>query len=260
MSPDPVEGRVIHVYGTLDPQAPVPAWPAGIADTPVSTVTEEGTVAITGELPRDEFDPAEWERHADDAAWLGAVAMGHHRVLQAAVAVGDVVPFRLPSLYGDLEALRRVLRGHAREITEAMDRIRGRIEWAVKLYRVSEPVAAEPASTGADYLRARSRQARVKTEAEAQQGQRVRTAYDQLRQASDAAVLNTPQDSLLTERREPMLLNAAFLVSRGEQDRFGEQIGEVAQDVEAEGLLLEASGPWPAYNFTATVDAGSERA
>lgn len=258
MSPDPVEGGVIHVYGTLDPKASVPSWPAGIADTPVSTVTESDTVAITGELPREEFDPAAWERHADDAPWLGAVAMGHHRVLQAAIGVGDVVPFRLPSLNGDLDDLRRVLRGHAQELTEAMERIRGRVEWAVKLYRVPEPEPAEPVGTGADYLRTRSQQAQAKTEADVRLRQHIRTYYDQLQQTSVTAVINSPQDSLLTERKEPMLLNAAFLVTRDEQDDFCDTIDEVAQSSETEGLLLEASGPWPAYNFTATVDAGSE--
>jgi gas vesicle protein GvpL/GvpF len=255
----PDSRELIHAYGVLDPGADVPDWPPGVADAPVETLAVSPVVAMTSVLPADEFEPAAWEQHADDPTWLGSVAAGHHRVLQAAVAAGDVVPFRLPSLYGDHDALRRAMSDHAASITQAMERIRGRVEWAVKLYRSDEPDEADPktgsARTGSDYLIGRSRQMQARAEADALVEDRVRSLYDRVRQTSVAAVRNPPQDRLLSGRGEPMVLNAAFLVERTDLADWQARIDEIAHQAGSFGLTAEASGPWPAYNFASLASA-----
>jgi Gas vesicle synthesis protein GvpL/GvpF len=249
----PSDRVLIHAYGVMEFSANLPEWPPGIADARVETVAVGPTTAITSVLPSEKFEPSAWERHAEDATWLGSVAAGHHRVLQAAIAAGDVVPFRLPSLYGGLGALRHTLNDHAAPITQAMERIRGRVEWAVKLYRTDEPgeldTESEPVRTGSDYLIARSREMQSRVEADTLVHDRVRGCYARISEISVAAVRNAPQDPLLSGRREPMVLNAAFLVDRADQATFHELIDEIAQRSQSQGLLVEVSGPWPAYNF-----------
>jgi hypothetical protein len=45
-----------------------------------------------------------------------------------------------------------------------------------------------------------------------------------------------------------MLLNAAFLVDRGQERDFDERVKEVSRGYE--GLLVfKYTGPWPPYNF-----------
>jgi Gas vesicle synthesis protein GvpL/GvpF len=255
----PPNRDLIHAYGVMEHHPGLPDWPRGIADALVETVAVDPIIAVTSALPADEFEPSAWERHAEDATWLGSVAAGHHRVLQAAIAVGDVVPFRLPSLYGGLDALRHALQDHAAPITEAMDRVRGRVEWAVKLYRADEPgeldTESEPVRTGSDYLIARSREMQARAEADAVVEDRVRGISDRIKQISVAAVRNPPQDRLLSGRREPMVLNAAFLVERTDQLAFRGLIDEIAGDAPSFGLTVTASGPWPAYNFASMVSA-----
>jgi Gas vesicle synthesis protein GvpL/GvpF len=255
----PGNRELIHAYGVMEHHPGLPAWPPGIADGPVETVAIDPFIAVTSVLPADEFEPAAWERHAEDATWLAGIAAGHHRVLQAAIAVGDIVPFRLPCLYGDHDALRRALSDHAASITQAMERVRGRVEWAVKLYRSDEPAEldaeSEPARTGSDYLIGRSREMQARAEADALVDDRVRALYDRVREISAAAVRNPAQDRLLSGRREPMVLNAAFLVDRTDQIDFRELIDEVAHEARSFGLMAEASGPWPAYNFASIVSA-----
>ncbi len=255
----PANRELIHAYGVIDPSADVPDWPPGVADAPVEVTAFGQVVAMTSALPADEFEPAAWERHADDASWLGSVAAGHHRVLQAAIAAGDVVPFRLPSLYGDHEALRRALSDHAGSIAEAIERVRGRVEWAVKLYRSDESgepdTDSESARTGSDYLIGRSRQMQARDEADALVEDRVRSLYDRLRETSVAAVRNPPQDRLLSGRSEPMVLNAALLVERTGLADCQARIDEIAQQARSFGILTEASGPWPAYNFASLASA-----
>jgi len=250
---------LIHVYGVMEPRTDILGWPTGIADAPVEAVAADPIMALTSVLPSEEFEPAAWERHAEDATWLGSVAAGHHRVLQAAIAAGDVVPFRLPSLYGGLGSLRRALDDNAIHITQAMERIRGRVEWAVKVYRTDEPgeldLESEPVRTGSDYLIARSREMQARAEADTLVHERVRTCYERINDISVAAVRNAPQDPVLSGRSQPMVLNAAFLVERADQQAFRTQVERIAQRSQSQGLLVEASGPWPAYNFASIAKA-----
>jgi hypothetical protein len=255
------ERQLIHAYGVLEADGATPTWPSGIADTSVSTTSAGKLVAVISQLPSSEFDPATWDRHADDAAWLGNVAFGHHRVLQAAVSVSDVVPFRLPSLYGDMSVLRQSLADSAELIDQVLDRIRGHVEWSIKLFRVDDSddvdTETEPARTGSDYLISRSREKKARAETNDLVRSRCHEAFEQIRQVSTAAARNAPQDPVLSGRREPMVLNAAFLVERTGQHFFREMIEEVGVTCGSEDLQLEASGPWPPYNFAAIADAGS---
>ena len=246
---------VIHAYGVVAADAAQTAWPAGIASAPVSSVTVDGGAALVSRLPATQFAPETWEQHADDPAWLGAIAVGHHRVLQAAIDANDVVPFRLPSLYGDVEALRQALRDRTGAVAEAMRRVHGRVEWGVKIFRVETPGTDEPpAGSGSDYLRSRSERLRTRAERDRRLRDRVGECYERLQELSDAAVCNAPQDPALSGRREPMLLNAACLVPRAGRDRFGDGVDELTSACRVEGLSLEVSGPWPPYNFAVPAD------
>jgi len=252
---------LIHAYGVLERRTGLPEWPPGIAGAPIHTVEIDPLVAVTSVLPYEEFEPSAWERHADDAAWLGAIATAHHRVLQAAIAAGDVVPFRLPSLYGGVEALRDAVTDHAPEIGKAMERITDRVEWAVKVYRTDKSDAAaeesESARTGRDYLVGRSREQQERAEADTFAHDRAQACYDRIGEVSVDAVRNAPQDPVLSGRREPMVHNAAFLVDPAVQAEFRGLVEEISQGSASDGLLVEASGPWPAYNFASLPRVGS---
>ena len=252
---------LIHAYGVLERRTGLPEWSPGIAGAPVHAVDIDPYLAITSVLPYEEFEPAAWERHADDGPWLGSIATAHHRVLQAAITAGDVVPFRLPSLYGGVDALRDAVNGQAAQISQAMERISDRVEWAVKVYRTDESGEADEESgsarTGRDYLVARSREQQARAEADTLVHDRARACYDRIGEISVGAVRNAPQDPVLSGRREPMVLNAAFLVDRAGQADFRGLVDEIAQGPMSEGLSVEASGPWPAYNFASMPRADS---
>jgi hypothetical protein len=72
-------------------------------------------------------------------------------------------------------------------------------------------------------------------------------------------VRNQPQDAALSGRREQMLLNGAYLVSRSDERRFQELVAELADGPLGAGLLVELSGPWPAYNFTGDVEVTTKQ-
>jgi hypothetical protein len=256
-----MDETIVHAYGIVAADEPLSQFPAGIADTPVWVHNVENLGAIVGLLPVEGFGVADWERNAANVSWLGRVARRHHEVLQYAVTSSDVVPLRLPSLYGNLEALAETVRAAADRLEEALRRIHGKLEWSVKVYRSAKeedrPASAEAVS-GRDYLLAKSRDLSARSTAHEQLAEQARQIHEALGQASVEYVRNQPQDPALSGRREQMMLNGAYLVSRNEESRFQELAAEIG-DGSLKGLLLEISGPWPAYNFTGDVDVNTKQ-
>jgi len=253
-----MEETIVHAYGVAAVDEPLTEFPPGIADTTVWVYGADTLAAIVSLLPVEGFGVADWERNATNVGWLERVARQHHEVLGYAATIAPVVPLRLPSLYGSLESLADTLHASSELLERDLRRIRGKLEWAVKVYRTAEEKSSAvttASASGRDYLLAKSRDLSARSTAQEQLREEVREIHDALGQVSAEYVRNRPQDAVLSGRREPMLLNGAYLVSRADQARFLERVGVIANDSLARGLSVEVSGPWPVYNFTGDAEA-----
>src|SRR5690606_3098547 len=150
-------------------------------------------------------------------------ARAHHEVVAAAAESGPVAPVRLATVYHDDQSVRALLHERAADFRAALDRVRGRVEWGVKAF--AAPTADDTADAGAApgsgdgsarpgtsyLLRRRAERDRAGTRLEA-----ATAAAEALhRELTDLAVANRryePQDPRLSGHREPMVLNAAYLV------------------------------------------------
>jgi len=47
-----------------------------------------------------------------------------------------------------------------------------------------------------------------------------------------------------------MVLNSAYLIPEDDIDDFKKEAEAINQEIQAKGLYLEYSGPWPGYNFS----------
>src|SRR5215203_3863309 len=153
-----MDETIVHAYGVVAAGEPLTQFPLGIADARVWAYEVENLAAIVGLLPVDGFGVADWEENAANVSWLEQVARRHNEVLQYAATTGDVVPLRLPSLYGNLDSLADTLRSSGDRLERALWRIQGKVEWSVKVYRSAneeDPPAAAEATSGRDYLLAR---------------------------------------------------------------------------------------------------------
>ena len=258
-----MDETIVHAYGVIAADEPLTQFPPGIADTTVSVYGVDNLAAIVSFLPVEGFGVADWERNATNVGWLERVAREHHEVLQHATMTAAVVPLRLPSVYGSMESLADTVHAASDRLERDLRRIGGKVEWAVKVYRTGEEQgsAVTTASTsGRDYLLGKSRDLSARSTAQEQLREKVREIHDALGQVSAEYVRNRPQDAVLSGRKEPMLLNGAYLVSRTDQARFLELSGVIADDSLARGLSVEVSGPWPAYNFTGDAKSATTEA
>ena len=251
-------GTVVHAYGIVRTDAVVDLPPTGIGGAGVALLDAPPVSAVFSLLPEESYGEPSWRAHADDPAWLAAVATEHQDVLAAVVRDTDVLPLRLPAMYRDELHLHDFLKAEGNLLESVLEALRDHLEWSVHLYLVGRPdqPAAERPATGAAYLRQKSRALTNRQGAQTNRERLVRDAYATLADLSWQSVVNRPQDSALSGRKEPMLLNSAHLVSRRHQRLFFTAVEEAAAKLASEGITVEVTGPWPPYNF---VDLGAER-
>lgn len=245
------EATVVHAYGLVEADA-APGLPGGIDGSEVVLVECGKIAALASVLSQERYGEAAWRDHGQDPRWLEQVAQAHHAVLARVVEEVDVLPLRLPGIYPSLDALRGVLEQHAVAFTEALTAVRAHVEWGAKIFRTGDKDAAAeqpPPASGREYLTRRSAQARDRDEAANRRQTVVLDVHEALAHAATHAVVNPPQDSALSGRREPMMLNAAYLVDRDGGEPFLDLADELQDRLSPEGMTLEISGPWPPYNF-----------
>lgn len=179
-----------------------------------------------------------------DPARISMLAMAHHRILQAAAVITDVVPIRLGTLVRGPKGARDLLTREAGRFTERLATIRNAVEFAVRILPARGParqVAPMQVRSGRDYLRARS-ESRVCGRPAA-----VDSALQEL--ASRAVAICERRPGSRQDGRPPAVADVAFLVDRRKLMAFDECAGIIERQIARDGLALDIFGPLPAYSF-----------
>jgi hypothetical protein len=244
---------VLWVYGVA---AVAPNTP-GVDGHPVRVHEHAGVKALVSEVPGERFGEEALRERLEDLEELEALARAHEGVLEAAMAGGAVVPFRLCTIYSSPDALDATLDREALSLTAALDRLDGMQEWGVKAYlRAAAPSAAgaaEEAASGTEYL-SRKRERRDAAVAGRDETETVvAEIHARLTERAAAATLSRPQDRRLSGRETEMVLNAAYLVPVDESPAFRAIVEDLGRRHEPDDVELELTGPWPPYHFVEPV-------
>src|SRR6185312_6885176 len=155
----------------------------------------------------------------------------HHEVIDAVAQQQPLVPMRLATVYHSEEGVTELLTGRSRDFRALIDRIRGRREWGVKAYAAPPPADREKAgqaaapsakTTGAGAAYLNRRRHERSAQEESRQAAMISTAdiHDTLAGLAMAYRLHPPQAPQLHGNKQPMLLNAAYLLDDERADDF----------------------------------------
>lgn len=170
----------------------------------------------------------------------------HEAVVEALMPGRGVLPVRFGTT-GSQQGLSEALARHGETFTHTLERVRGRVELALRVFDagpteapVARPRAAQVAS-GREYI-----QALLTAD---QHESRRRVAAEALTERITAAL--TPlADAVIQERpaQPKLLMKAAFLLPPERVALMRERIAGLQKDCPT--LAFLATGPWPAYSFT----------
>ena len=210
---------MLHVYGIVERRG-LPEC-AGIEGRPLVRVDGGAVSAVVSEpdAPPSPTEERLWE---------------HELVLEALAEAGPVLPVRFGVAFSQRTHLARELARREDELLRGLDRVRDRVEIAVRVVdHAPEERPAGAGGSGTDYLRARllrRRDAHARVAA-------VRAALSPL--AVDERVRLLP--------RPATLLTAAYLVAASDLGAFRETVEDLHDAVP--GAAVVCTGPWPPYNF-----------
>ncbi|GAB1820024.1 GvpL/GvpF family gas vesicle protein [Herbidospora sp. RD11066] len=238
-----------YLYAVTEESPPVPNL-RGVAGTPVRTIPCAGLIAYVSTVSLDEFGAEPLKRSMENLEWLGQTAGAHHDVVEEVAERLPTAPVRLVTVYRGDEQVRELLRERHDDFVDVLDHVAGRREWGVKAYVdltvETTDVTAGGGGPGTAYLKKRQAGLRSREEAwRAAVGQAERL-HDILSSVAVASHRHRAQDPELSGRKEPMILNGAYLV---ELDRDGE-FTRAVEGLRGEGVDVELTGPWAPYSFS----------
>jgi hypothetical protein len=182
-------------------------------------------------------------------------------VLEDALRLGPIVPLRICTIYESADRVREVLERERGSLADALRRLGGTAEWGVKAYldpartAPAETAAAPRPASGIDYLARKRDQRDAAGAARRAADAAVGLVHDCLREHALDAVLSPAQDRRLSGEEREMVLNAAYLVPDARTEEFRSLVLDLARRHAPVGLVLELTGPWPAYHFAAPAAA-----
>jgi hypothetical protein len=164
---------------------------------------------------------------------------------------------QLATVYRGDNRVAAMLAERGEDFRSVLEEIRARSEWGIKVYAAaaaggSEPAGAAPSAgsdrPGAAYLKRRRSELSDRERERAAAASSAEDIHAEAAALSVASRLHKPQHPQLTGRREPMILNAAYLVDDDRAAAFSAAADELAGRFPS--VKLELTGPWPPYSFT----------
>ena len=203
--------------------------------------------ALVATVPLELYDEAAIERGLQDLEWVSRCAVGHERVLEYFSKATALVPLKLFTLFhSDERALAHVAKGR-KKIDAVVARVSGCVELGVRVAlaprRTLSATLAAPAS-GTAFLARKKRQKDETRELAARASADAEALHAQLAARADEAAKRPPLPA-----GPRLLLDAAYLVPRKKLVSFKEAVAREARALEADGLEVTLTGPWPPYNF-----------
>ena len=270
-SEQPRQAFSVYCVGEHDGLAPL--FEDGL---PVAIETEarlemelgDALAAVVSAVPLTDYGEDALQTRLGDPTWTAVRAMRHEKVVEHFARRASVVPLRFGTIYLERESVRQMLAQRGSELHAIIERLRGREEWGVnalcdrrilvetitslslRLRELSEQAAS--ASPGQSYLMRKKIEAMRVDEARIEIKRVAAKIESELSALSDGTARLRELNDESGEHND-LVAKFAFLVARTGFDEFRAAAERLAQEHAPAGFRLELTGPWPAYNFAATL-------
>lgn len=236
---------VKYIYGVVPASAGLPSHP-GIADSSLELVCSDGVAALVSDAPAGELT-------------MGREAMTTHaRVLEAAHALGTVLPMRFGVVMNDEgEVTRNLLESHREDLVAQLEEFDGKAELKLRATYEEEPLLREVVQEDHDVARLRESLRGAPEDAtyygRIQLGELVSHAIERKRDHDARAIMEALSPlafaaELTPPPHERIVLNASFLVDRSKLPDFDAAVERVGEQ-QAGRMRFKYTGPLPPHSF-----------
>ena len=253
---------LIYVYCLLNSP---PELSQSIETDGLQSLVLDNFYVIVKYVSESEFSEENLKRNISDIHWLETNAREHVKVINILMDNHAVIPFNFGTIFQSEESLRKFITDYSDSLSENFLYIGGKVEWAVKIYcdrkALSEQIddLSEEAGAlekqimasgpGKAFLLKRKKADLVENEMNRLCNNIGQEYFDEFRNISEATRLNNLLPKEFTGRKDSMILNAAFLLSKNKVENFINTVNTLRQKDGNSGFVIETTGPWPPFSF-----------
>ena len=234
-----------YVYCIIRASEPLSFGRIGIGpgEAEVGTVSDEDLSAVVSDVPMDVLDPTREN------------VLAHQRVNETVMRDRTALPMSFGTVFKTAGDIVELLRSAHGAFSEALRRMEDKFELGLKVIWDRDLVLREieAEDEGLRRLKAEIESARGSTYfARVQYGRAVDSALQRRSERYVAEIFESLRDVSVASRSnkligDRMILNAAFLVSRDQEQAFDQRVKEIG--ARHDKLAFRYTGPWPPYNF-----------
>ncbi|MCI0527408.1 MAG: GvpL/GvpF family gas vesicle protein [Nitrospira sp.] len=220
-------------------------------------------VAVLGVVSLEEFCGPLAEPKMQDLAWVGPRACYHEEVIERIMRYSPVLPARFGTLFSSLESLEQLLREHYNTISQFLDRMVDKEEWAIKglldktrakkklfSVKLAELEGHLSSSPGIRYFQ----EQRIWADVEKELNHWLKETCKEIAKDLSRYVVDFCEHKVLFHRVEgdnrDRILDWAFLIPRNAVMDLQAWIDQMNANFIEQGLVFKLSGPWPPYSFS----------
>ncbi len=211
----------------------------------VYTVAYRDLAAVVSDTPIIIYDPTR-----DNV-------LAHEFVNETVMREHTVIPMSFGTVFRSEEDVTELLRSTYQAFSDVLDKMKDKIEFGLKVLWDREKVIANIERENDEIRRLRDEISRHTASstyfARMQLGRLIESALEEMGMRYVADIHDALKPSAVASRSnkpigDKMILNAAFLVERSQEQSFDELVKDVSRRYE-DMLTFKYSGPWPPYNF-----------
>jgi Gas vesicle synthesis protein GvpL/GvpF len=234
-----------YVYCIISSEKPLRFGAIGIGAEPpeVYTIHYKNLAAVVSDAPIEVLDSTR-----DNV-------LAHERVNETVMHDHTVIPMSFGTIFKTHDDIIELLRSAFDAFGDVLNKMQNKLEFGLKVLWDPDQAVKGVESEDEDI-------AKLKKEISAQKGPTyfARMQYGRLVDAAlqarseryVASILNELRDVSVASRinkpiGDKMIMNAAFLISRNQEQAFDRKIKDIAGRLDQ--LTFKYTGPWPPYNF-----------
>ncbi|MBU4312765.1 MAG: GvpL/GvpF family gas vesicle protein [Candidatus Omnitrophica bacterium] len=227
----------------------------------------QGTHAVVSKVSPDEFSEDNLKKKLADMTWVEKKILQHEKVIEEIMKDATVIPFKFGTVFQTEENVEGLLREHGLEFKSIISELEGKEEWGLKIYcdlekfkdslqnedgkikEIEKNIAVS--NKGKAYFLKKKKDILINNILNERISEYTRDSFDRLKGPSLDAKINKLLSQEVTQKKEKMVLNAAFLVSKKRIKEFDSILTYFKTKYAHKGLEFAWTGPWPPYNFCA---------
>jgi len=257
------EERLVYLYCVLDKEPNLKEIEG--SENGLYFVCHNGLYAVAGKVEHLEFGEEGLKKNMADFQWVKTKASMHERIIEQVMTGAPVIPFKFGTLFNTEGSLKTMLEQYGEEFKAILRKLANKQEWGLKIYCNSEKLKTslsndeaeileieneiKSSSVGKGYFLKKKKEELIEKTLNERINECGQESFELLKELSFEARINKLLPKQVTERKEDMVLNSAFLVSKDEVNNFLNMIDTLKMHYENNGLLMDCTGPWPPYNF-----------